>query len=205
MQLAAKLRHRGIEIKGVRIDSGDLIAHARRVRDILNRGGLSGATIFASGNLDEHKIQDLLRSGAPIDGFGIGTRMNTSADAPYLDCAYKLAEYAGAERRKGSEGKSTWPGRKQVYRGLDVHDRMTGDLLTLEDDRCSGLPLLRQEMRNGQRVASSIDLRTMREYCATQVAMLPPELTGLETMERYPVVVSNSVKELAVCVDAMKN
>ncbi|HVK80622.1 MAG TPA: nicotinate phosphoribosyltransferase, partial [Verrucomicrobiae bacterium] len=134
-QLAAKLRDRGIAIKGVRIDSGDLGAHAWRVREILNRGGLNGVTIFASGNLDEFALRKLLRSGAPIDGFGVGTRMNTSADAPYLDCAYKLVEYAGAARRKRSEGKATSPGRKQVYRRLDEQGQMTSDLLTLEEDR----------------------------------------------------------------------
>src|SRR5206468_13061473 len=98
------------------LDSGDLHAHARKVRAILDRGGLRDTTIFASGDLDEQAVRELVRAGAPIDGFGLGTRIDTSADAPYLDSAYKLEEYAGRPRRKRSEGKATWPGRKQVYR-----------------------------------------------------------------------------------------
>jgi nicotinate phosphoribosyltransferase len=119
VELARRLRSEGITVQGVRIDSGDLGDHARRVRRILDDGGLAEARIFASGNLDEHRLQELILGGAPVDGFGVGTRILTSADAPYLDCAYKLEEYAGKPRRKRSEGKATWPGRKQVYRQFD--------------------------------------------------------------------------------------
>ena len=116
--LAPKLERKGIRIKGVRIDSGNLADHARKVRQILDAGGLQHVTIFASGDLDEYVLRDMFASGAPVDGLGIGTRMDTSSDMPYLDCAYKLEEYAGKARRKRSEGKQTWPGRKQVYRSL---------------------------------------------------------------------------------------
>jgi nicotinate phosphoribosyltransferase len=88
--------------------------------------------ILASGNLDEEAVGTMVGSGAPIDDFAIGTRLDTSADAPYLDCAYKLQEYAGQARRKRSTGKATWPGRKQVYRRRGPDGRMAGDLLTLE-------------------------------------------------------------------------
>src|SRR5687768_1130199 len=114
--LARKLSQDGIRVRGVRLDSGDLEVHARRVRQILTEGGLENATIFASGSLDEYRLHALLSSGAPIDGFGVGTALDVSSDAPSLDCAYKLQEYAGRARRKRSEGKATWPGRKQVYR-----------------------------------------------------------------------------------------
>ena len=99
-------------------DVGDLADHARKVRHILDRGGLTATQILASGNLDEERIQTLVTGQAPIDSFAIGTAMTTSADAPYLDCAYKLQEYAGRPCRKRSEGKATWPGRKQVYRRI---------------------------------------------------------------------------------------
>ena len=118
--LASRLREQGIAVKAVRLDSGDLAEHARRVRKILDDGGCQDVRIFSSGGLDEFALQDFLRSGAPIDGFGIGTRLDTSSDAPYLDCAYKLVEYAGIPRRKRSEGKATFPGRKQVYRRFDL-------------------------------------------------------------------------------------
>ncbi len=112
VELAPQLAARGLAVHGVRLDSGDLGAHARRVRAILDAGGLGRVTLFASGSVDEYLIRDLLAQGAPIDGFGVGTRLDTSSDAPALDCAYKLQEYAGRPCRKRSEGKATWPGRK---------------------------------------------------------------------------------------------
>ena len=119
VQIAPKLERDGIKIKGIRLDSGDLAEHAFKVRRILDEGGLGHVTIFASGSVDEYILERLLQKKAPIDGFGIGTHMDTSADAPYLDCAYKLVEYGGKARRKRSEGKVLWPGRKQVYRSYD--------------------------------------------------------------------------------------
>jgi nicotinate phosphoribosyltransferase len=112
--LAPRLAAEGIRISGVRIDSGDLGEQARRVRRILDEGGLQSVTIVASGGLDEDELMSL--RGAPIDSFGVGTSLTTSSDAPALDCAYKRQEYAGKPRRTRSEGKATWPGRKQVWR-----------------------------------------------------------------------------------------
>ena len=134
-------------IKAVRIDSGDLGAEACRVRSILDDGGCPEIAIFASGNLDETALQSLVQSGAPINGFGVGTRMNTSSDAPYLDCAYKLVEYAGQPRRKRSIGKATWPGCKQVLRHYDAHGVMSGDTLTLQHDMSPGEALLQPVIR----------------------------------------------------------
>ena len=160
--LAAELAAEGISIQAVRIDSGDLAEHARRVRSILDDGGLRGVKIFASGNLDEYRLRDLVQSGAPIDGFGVGTRMNTSADAPYLDCAYKLQEYGGRARRKRSEGKATWPGRKQVYRSYDANGKLARDTLTLADDVQTGEPLLHPVMKGGKRTSAPQPLGAIR-------------------------------------------
>ena len=129
--LAPRLQKRGISIQGVRLDSGNLADHARRVRRILNDGGLPDVRIVASGNLDEYAVQELMAVNAPIDSFAVGTHMTTSSDAPYLDCVYKLQEYAGRVSRKRSEGKATWPGRKQVYRHEGGDGRMAHDVLTL--------------------------------------------------------------------------
>jgi nicotinate phosphoribosyltransferase len=107
VRLAPKLKQHGIDIQGVRIDSGELGQHACKVRAILDQAGLREVRIFASGNLDEYSLRDLIEGNAPIDAFGVGTRVVTSSDAPYLDCAYKLQEYAVRPRRKRSEGKST--------------------------------------------------------------------------------------------------
>lgn len=199
--LAARLAQRNIRIRAVRIDSGDLAEHARRVRRILDDGGCTGIGIFASGNLDEYRLRELLRAGAPIDAFGVGTRMNTSADAPYLDCAYKLAEYADVPRRKRSEGKITWPGRKQVYRRFHAGGEMTSDVLALQGDQASGAPLLDVVGVAGERALAAPSLEASREHARRQLAMLPRRLRALEPAVPYPVEVTADLEALARSVD----
>ena len=198
--LAPKLTHAGIRIKGVRIDSGDLAEHARRVRIILDAGGLEHVIIFASGDLDEYELRDMLAAGAPVDGFGVGTRLDTSSDQPFLNCAYKLQEYAGRARRKRSEGKATWPGRKQVFRRLDADGRMAGDVVTLESDPQPGEPLLALVMRGGRRLAPSPSLEVVRRHAADNLARLPQALRRLEAFD-YPVEISPALHQLAAAVD----
>ena len=205
LPLAKKLAADGIAIQAVRLDSGDLGEHARKVRAILDGGGAPGIRIFASGNLDEYEVQRLVAAGAPIDGYGVGTRMNTSADRPYLDCAYKLQEYAGAARRKRSEGKATWPGRKQVFRRCDAAGRMAGDTLTLETGSAPGEPLLRAVMRDGRRIEASPPLAELRAYAQRQLAVLPEALRDLDAAAAYPVEVAEPLRELARQVDARRH
>lgn len=201
--LAPTLAGRGIAVKGVRIDSGDLGQHARRVRSILDAGGLAGVTIFASGNLDEHRVAALEAAHAPIDGYGVGTRMNTSADAPFLDCAYKLQEYGGVPRRKRSEGKATWPGRKQVFRRYGPDGRLAGDVLALADSEPFGEPLLAPCMRGGEVLEPRVSLEEARDRARWQLARLPEPLRALEGASApYPVEVSPRLKNLAEQVDA---
>ncbi len=191
--LAPRLEKRGIAIKGVRLDSGDLAEHARRVRRILDEGGLTETTIFSSGGLDEHELAELRANGAPIDGFGIGTRLDTSADAPYLDCAYKLVEYAGRPRLKRSEGKATLPGRKQVYRRCR-DGVMQADVITLEGDVQPGEALIEPVMRAGKRLGPPEPLDESRRRAAKQFASLPRALRQLHTEPRYPVEVSPELR-----------
>jgi len=200
--LARRLAAEGIAIRGVRIDSGDLAQHARRVRSTLDAAGFRSITIFASGNLDEYRLRDLVAQGAPIDGYGVGTRMNTSADAPYLDCAYKLEEYAGRPRRKRSEGKATWPGRKQVYRRLDPSGRRGGDTLALADESAPGVPLLEPVVRAGRLLHAAPALDAVRARARTELASLPEPLRSLDPVEPYRVDVSPSLLELARRIDA---
>lgn len=203
VSLARKLGKDGIRIKGVRLDSGDLAAHARSVRRILNDGGMEQATIFASGNLDEYRLRELLASGAPIDGFGVGTALDTSSDAPSLDCAYKLQEYAGQPRRKRSEGKATWPGRKQVYRSFDSSGRMAGDVVALEQgDPQQGLPLLHHVMQGGKRIGGKIPLAALRQQTLAGYVALPQAMTMLDAAPAYPVVISSALRELARQMDS---
>ncbi|GAB4355842.1 MAG: nicotinate phosphoribosyltransferase [Kiloniellaceae bacterium] len=195
--LAPELAAAGIALRGVRLDSGDLGAHAVKVRAILDAGGLRSVQIFASGGLDEHAVARLCADGAPIDGFGIGTALTTAQDAPALDCAYKLQEYAGRARRKLSEGKATWPGRKQVFRRFDGAGRPCGDLLTLVDDRQDGTPLLQPVMRGGRCIAALPGLAESRAAALARLAALPPALAGLAPAPPYPVTVSEALKALA--------
>ena len=199
--LAARLRGEGIRVRGVRLDSGDLGAHARAVRAILDAGGLNDVEIFASGNLDEYVLARLLGEGAPIDGFGIGTRVDTSADAPYLDCAYKLEEYEGRPRRKRSEGKATWPGRKQVFRRYRDDGTMAGDVLALADAAVQGEPLLEPCMHGGRRIRATPALAEIRHRTAQQLARLPAPLRTLHPAAPYPVEVDPGLKALVRRMD----
>jgi nicotinate phosphoribosyltransferase len=201
--LASRLKERGsgIHISGVRLDSGDLAALARNVRRILDEGGLDQATIFASGDLNEFRMQELTAAGVPIDGFGVGSSLVTSSDAPVLDAVYKLQEYAGKPRRKRSTGKATWPGRKQVLRHLR-EGRFDHDVVTLEGDTQAGSPLLVPVMRNGRRLHAPESLQTMRERAAAQLASLPECLKTLEPATApYRVEISPALHELAAQVD----
>jgi nicotinate phosphoribosyltransferase len=204
VSLGNKLDAEGINIKGVRLDSGDLGAHARHVRRILNKGGLENTAIFASGNLDEYGVYALLTSGAPIDGFGIGTALDVSSDAPSLDCAYKLQEYAGKARRKRSEGKATWPGRKQVYRKYDEFDGcMAGDIVALEEnDPHDGQPLIVPVMRAGKRINPVIALDEVRMRTGAGYDRLPGAMAGLGPAPEYPVEISASLHALANRLDS---
>ncbi|MEO5865373.1 MAG: nicotinate phosphoribosyltransferase [Nitrospiraceae bacterium] len=199
--LAPSLRQQGIMVKGVRLDSGDLADHARKVRRILDEGGLPQTKILASGNLDEYQLQRLIAGGAPIDSFAVGTAMTTSADAPSLDCAYKLQEYAGRPCRKRSEGKATWPGRKQVYRQYTQNGRFDYDLVTTLNDHHPGEPLLHPVMAEGRRLVPAQKLTELRQRAATQLALLPDSLRSLEGDHPYDVRISQPLQDLALAVD----
>jgi nicotinate phosphoribosyltransferase len=198
-RLAPSLLKEGIWVRGVRLDSGDLLEHARRVRQILDRADLPEASIFVSGNLDEYRIAELVRGGAPIDGFGVGTAMDTSSDAPYLDCAYKLQAYQGKPKRKHSEGKATWPGTKQVYRFRDRHGGIQRDKIALEGEIVEGgQPLLRLVMKEGKRVEPPLSLEEIRRYTFKEVEALPAELKEVcsTAAASYPVEISPALARL---------
>ena len=199
-RLAPRLAADGIAVAAVRIDSGDLGAHARRVRTILDAAGQRQIRIFASGGLDERSLLRLCQGGAPIDGFGIGTSLTTASDAPALDCAYKLQEYAGRARRKRSEGKATWPGRKQVYRSYAPDGRIAGDTVTLVGETAAGEALLRPAMRAGRRVADFPTLAEARAHAAASLARLPEPLRHLDRCV-VPVAISRGIRDLAAALD----
>ena len=200
--LAPRLKARGITIRSVRLDSGDLIALSKSVRNILDKGGLGEVGIFASGGLAEDDLAEMLQAGAPIDGFGIGTSLTTSSDVPALDCAYKLQEYEGLPRRKRSIGKATWPGRKQVWRRYGSDGRMAGDILSIESDHHSGEPLIQPVMRAGRRIGPPPTLAEIRARATRDLARLPERLRLLWPQGSYPVEVAGALVRLAADVDS---
>jgi nicotinate phosphoribosyltransferase len=201
VELKPRLDELGIPIKGVRLDSGDLDALSRSVRRILDEGGCERTGIFCSGNLDEYAIHELLEAGAPVDGFGIGTRLDISEDAPSLDCVYKLQAYAGRPRRKRSTGKATWPGSKQVYRYVGDSGVLSHDVLTTAEDSRDGEPLVEVVMKGGKRTKPSPSLDQIRERAAEQLDHLPEPLRGISEAPAYEVRVSDQMKALAARVD----
>jgi len=201
VQLAPKLKADGIAIRGVRIDSGDLATMAGKVRAILDAGGLKDIIILVSGGINEDVLQTMIADKAPIDGYGIGVNLDASIDAPSLDCAYKLQEYAGTPRRKLSEGKVTWPGRKQVWRSYGADKRMREDVLSLDDDSQQGETLVALAMRGGKRVATAPTLAQVRERAARNLAALPEPLRKLKAAPEYPVTISEKLSALAARMD----
>lgn len=199
--LAPSLRARGAKLQAVRLDSGDLIALSARVRAIFDAGGLEYVAILVSGGLDDADIRAILASGAPVDGFGIGTSLTTSSDAPALDCAYKLEEYAGMARRKRSAGKGTLPGRKQVWRRFGPDGRMSGDAVALEGEEMAGETLLQPVMRGGKRLQPSPPLPEIRARAKQSLASLPEALRVLDPGTVYPVEIDRSIVLLAQEVD----
>jgi nicotinate phosphoribosyltransferase len=177
---------------GIRLDSGDLDALARQSRAILDDAGLPGVRIFASGGLDELEVDRLVRAGAPIDAFGIGTRMGVSADAPYLDSAYKLVEYDGQPMLKLSENKASAPGRKQVFRGSD------GDIVGLREEALPDghAPLLVPVMRGGERTGPHRTLDTARALFRSDLEDLPEQARRVEDPEPVRARTSRALSEL---------
>lgn len=199
-ELVARLRPENIHVRAVRLDSGDLPALSVAVRKILDDNGCEDVSIFCSGSIDEYVLaRDFI--GTPADGFGIGTRLDVSADAPYLDCAYKIEEYAGIARRKRSAGKETWPGRKQVFRRRDARGVMIGDTLGQLGEDIAGQALLEPVMRNGARLSPSPPLDDVREYTAGELASLPEPMRDPLAKAAYPVEISESLRMLAAEID----
>ncbi len=192
---------RGLHPPGVRLDSGDVVRLAKEVRGKLDAGGLRQTRIFASGDLDEESITEVLAKGAPVDSFGVGTALATSKDAPTLSGVYKLVEVIAEQgpqpRAKFSEDKVTYPGCKQVYRFRDAEGRMQHDVIARCDEvYAEGEPLLECVMRSGRRLAPSPPLSDARERARRELATLPSQCRQLHHAACYPVRISREIDEL---------
>ena len=186
---------------GVRLDSGDLAKDSRWVRRELDRAGWKSVKIFASGDLDENRISQLLADGAALDAFGVGTALATPGDAPHLNLIYKLVEVQRGKEIRGAaklnRTKTTYPGRKQVFRHLDRRGNFVRDRIALEDESANGgEPLLIPVVRDGKRINAPEALRTLRERCAENIARLPKRYLDLKHEVRYPVRYSKNLQTL---------
>jgi nicotinate phosphoribosyltransferase len=202
VELARAVSGRSIRPRWIRLDSGDLGELAASARQRLDSGGLSECRIFASGDLDEYAIADLVANHTPIDGFGVGTRLVTSADAPFLNCAYKLQEYAGKPRRKRSHGKVTWPGCRQVFRRYDDGGLLASDRVALVGEPADGEALLLPVMRGGK--VLSVDpspTESARRQVTRQIELLPRPMLALRSAASCPVEISQALSDLAHTLD----
>jgi nicotinate phosphoribosyltransferase len=196
-EIAATL---GRPVLGVRLDSGDLLEKSQRVREILDRHGLRGSKIVASGDLNEFKIEELVAKGAPIDSFGVGTDLVTSRDVPALSVVYKLVETETAgvvqPKTKFSEEKVYWPGRKQIFR-FSEGGKYHHDLLArAQEDYPGASPLLEPVMRAGRRLVPAPPVKLIRERTLAHLACLPEAFQALRGAPPYPVEKSAGLDQL---------
>jgi nicotinate phosphoribosyltransferase len=199
--VAKELEKAGHKLSGVRLDSGDLTEISKKVRKLLDGEGLQYVRIFASGDLDEFKIEELRKKGAKIDAFGVGTKMGTSADKPYVDVIYKLCETMNpngdfAPIMKLSEAKVTLPGRKQVYRFKDVKGNYEKDIIALADEKVNGKPLMVKVMEKGEVTYDFPSLSEIRAAAAENLSLLPNNYKKVTGSAEYPVKLSQNLEKL---------
>ena len=191
INVAKKLKLKNF--KGIRLDSGDLISLSIESRKLLDRAGFQKAKIIASGGLNEYEIKRLIENGAKIDGFGVGTELGVSADLPYLDCAYKLAEYDGKPRVKFSKKKITHPFKKQIYRVIENGKLKKDIVVKYDEDIKEGFPIVEKYIENGEIVKDMPDLNKIREFTLEQLKLLPENLKDIENYHHFPVVFSDTI------------
>ena len=189
--VAKELEAKGFKLGGIRLDSGDLAETSKKIRKILDDNNLEYVKIFASGDLDEFKITQLLNEGAKIDAFGVGTKMGTSADRPYLDVIYKLCETMTPDGSfspimKLSKDKITLPGRKQVYRFQDNQGIFRKDIIALADEKVEGEPLLVKVMEKGKLIYRLPSLNEIRAKASDSLSKLPAEFKTLTNAPLLP-------------------
>jgi nicotinate phosphoribosyltransferase len=195
--VAREMEEGGHHLRAIRLDSGDLLDLSRKTRALLDEAGLQQVQIFASGGLDEFEVDDLLLSGAPIDAFGVGTRVGVSADAPWTDCAYKLVEYGGRPVLKLSTRKQTLPGPKQVFRHRDPRGGYLQDVIAhAQESPEKAEALLGEVMRGGKRLRPDPSLEELRRSFREEFACLPERHKAIRAPEPYPVRTSEGLRQL---------
>ncbi len=186
-----------LQVGAIRLDSGNLGELAGECRHILDEAGFHDIRIVVSGGLDEYRIRDLKAAGVPVDGIGVGTAIGVAQDAPSLDLAYKLTEYAGKARLKDSPGKETLPGRKQVFRQRSADGTYAGDQIGLRGEAVAGEALLTPTIAAGEIVPDAIPTPdNARKHARACLDALPPGLRALDGASGYPVRVTQALRDL---------
>jgi len=192
-----EMKQQGHMLKGVRLDSGDLVDLSSKVRAILDTAGLANTLILASGGLDEYEIKKLLKAGACIDAFGVGTAVGTSADAPHLDIVYKLVRFSDRNIRKLSPGKQTLAGEKQVFRKLNEQGKMRADIIGLRDEKFKdSRPLLSPVMRRGKIVNEHPTIRDIQDNFKSSFTALEDRYKSIHASHRFPVYLSDRLRQV---------
>jgi nicotinate phosphoribosyltransferase len=195
--VAREMKSQGHRLQAIRLDSGDMLDLSRKARVILDDAGFPEVQIFASGGLDEFEVDELLRAGAPIDAFGVGTKIGVSADAPWTDCAYKLVEYAGRPVLKLSTKKQTLPGPKHVFRYRDSRATYLHDAIAQAEEKSNeGELLLIGVMEGGKRLTPDPTLNNLRQRFRREFACLPERHKALRLPEQYHVRISEQLRQL---------
>lgn len=197
VEVAKKMQERGVSLVGVRLDSGDMTALSREVRAIFDNAGLQHVKIFASSGFDEFKMAELIAGGAAIDGFGVGTKVGVSADAPYMDIVYKMVRFDGRNVRKLSPGKTTLAGKKQVFRRVDPQGRYIEDVIGLRDEVVEETrPLLQSAMEGGKISDSLPTLPELQQRFKENYRRLDSKYKALTNPPIYPVGLSAGLHKL---------
>ena len=199
---AKELEAKGCKLRAIRLDSGDLVKISQLARCLLDKAGLAYVQILASGNLDEFKIEKLLKEKSAIDNFGVGTNMGVSSDAPYLDVIYKLSQIEDLERKqpvmKLSKDKVTYPGIKQIFRVSGPKGAYIKDILALEGEKIKGKPLLEKVMENGKITISLPNIKEIRNFARDNIQLLPDKYKKLKSKASYPVSLSPGLRQMTL-------
>jgi nicotinate phosphoribosyltransferase len=198
--IAKELEASGKKLGAVRLDSGDLEKLSKRVRSILDDANLGYVNVVASNDLNEYKIESLVKNNAPISSYGVGTEMLTAKPVAAIPGVYKLVEDESGARIKLSEGKKTLPGKKQVYRQYGPDGLYLNDIITLDEEKIEGRPILEQVVKNGERTRERPSLDESRKYCISEISRLPDYLKKTSVIGQYPVNIS---KGLSILVDSL--
>ncbi len=195
-KVGQQMKQDGRSLVGVRLDSGDMVDLSRKVRKILDDAGLPGVKIFASSGFDEYAIEDVVKKGACIDAFGVGTKLGVSADTPYLDMVYKMVRFDERDVKKFSPGKANLAGEKQVFRKTGASGMYETDIIGLKDDEIPGAaPLLETVIENGRRLLPPPSLEDLRAKFNEDFARIDNAYKSLDAAEKYPVRLSDRLQQ----------